>query len=66
MLQEVEVIIEPNGEVRLEVRGVPGPGCLEVTRDLEVTLGEVFERRMSAEAFDVAQESQPSEVAVRR
>ena len=33
-LQEVEVVIDADGEVRLHVRGVKGDACLDLTRDL--------------------------------
>ena len=38
-LQEVEVVINKDGEVRLLVHGVKGNVCLELTRDLEAALG---------------------------
>ena len=38
-LQEVDVIIEKDGQVRIEVRGVKGPSCLDLTRGLEEALG---------------------------
>jgi hypothetical protein len=51
-LQEIEVVIGPDGTTRVEVHGVPGPGCLEVTAALEAALGgEVVSREMTAEAW---------------
>lgn len=50
-LQTIDVFIDKNGEVRVEVRGVKGKGCLDLTRDLEEALGgEVAEREMTPEA----------------
>jgi hypothetical protein len=50
-LQEIEVVIGPDGTTRIEVRGVAGPSCLELTADLEKALGgEVLERERTAEA----------------
>jgi hypothetical protein len=37
--QEIEVIIRPDGQVRLRVRGVKGSSCLELTGELERYLG---------------------------
>lgn len=52
-LEEIEVVIDPDGTTRIEVRGVGGPRCLEVTADLEAALGgEVTARELSAEAHD--------------
>jgi hypothetical protein len=56
-LQEIDVFIEKNGQVRIEVRGVKGEGCLEVTRELEKALGgEIASREMTPEAQETAAE----------
>lgn len=50
-LQEIEVSIAPDGTTRIEVRGVSGTSCLDLTADLEAALGgEIVEREMTAEA----------------
>jgi hypothetical protein len=52
-LQEIDVFIEKDGQVRLEVHGVKGTSCLDLTKDLEDALGgQVEEREMSAEAYE--------------
>ena len=57
-LQEIDVFIEKNGQVRVEVRGVKGMSCLDMTKDLEDALGgEVAEREMHHEAYETVQES---------
>jgi len=44
-LQELEVVIAPDGTVDVKVRGVKGPKCLEVTRAIEELLGgQIVER----------------------
>jgi hypothetical protein len=50
-IEEIEVIVEKDGTVRLEVRGVKGRSCLDMTRALEAALGgRVESRRMTPEA----------------
>lgn len=50
--EEVEVAIAPNGEVTIDVRGVPGRQCLARTAELERALGgEVVRREMKPEAY---------------
>jgi len=44
-IQEVEIVIGPDGRIQLEVRGVKGPACLDLTRDLERYLGGRVTRR---------------------
>ncbi|MBV7700391.1 DUF2997 domain-containing protein [Streptomyces sp. TRM70350] len=56
-LQEVEVFIAPDGTTRIEVRGVAGAACLDLTEDLEKALGgRIVERELTAEAQAVIQQ----------
>lgn len=56
-LEEVEVIIGPDGQVRLQVRGVKGRSCLDLTAPLEEALGGVVtERRLTYEAEESDQQ----------
>lgn len=59
-LQQIDVFIENDGQVRLEVRGVQGGKCLDITRDLEAALGgQVTDRNLTAEAnLSVAEDVQ--------
>ena len=51
--QEIDVVIDKDGKVRIEVRGVKGKKCLDLTKDLEEALGgEIEEREMSSEAYE--------------
>ncbi len=55
-LQEIDIFIEEDGQVRIEVHGVKGMSCLELTRDLEATLGgQVETREMTSEAYATSQ-----------
>lgn len=52
-LNEIDVYIDPDGQVRIEVRGVQGPACLELTAELEAALGgsaAVVSRELTPEA----------------
>lgn len=56
-LQEIEVIIGPDERVRIQLRGVKGMACLELTAGLEQALGgQVESREMTPEAYEIAQE----------
>ncbi len=55
-LQEIEVTIGKDGQVQIQVRGVQGLKCLEITKDLEQALGgEIVARIMSPEALEGSQ-----------
>jgi hypothetical protein len=57
-LQEIDVFIDKDGNVRIEVRGVAGISCLELTAELEKVLGgEIISREMTHEAGEEVQES---------
>jgi hypothetical protein len=57
-IQEIEVIIDKNGEVKIQVHGVNGSTCLDLTADLEAALGgEVLSREMTV-AIDAAVQEQ--------
>jgi hypothetical protein len=56
-LQEIDVIIDKDGQVRIQVRGVKGTSCLDLTKSLEAALGgQVEERQMTPESQEAAQE----------
>lgn len=56
-LQQIDIFIEKDGQVRLEVNGVKGPGCLDLTKALEQALGgEIESREMKPDAYEVVEE----------
>lgn len=56
-LQEIDVFIEKDGQVKIEVRGVKGTSCLDLTKDLESVLGnQTIAREMTLEADELGQE----------
>ena len=56
-MQEIEVFIDKDGQVHLEVRGVKGMSCLDLTKALEAALGGQIElREMTPEAHESGEE----------
>jgi hypothetical protein len=56
-VEEVEVIIHPDGRVEIQVFGAEGAKCLDITRDLEAALGNTIESRtMTTDAVSTVQE----------
>lgn len=52
-VEEIEIIIDEKGQVQIHVQGVKGTACLDLTREIEETLGgEVIEREMTYEASE--------------
>ena len=55
-LQEVEILIGKDGNVEIQVRGVKGMKCLEITKELEAALGgDILARIMTPEALEEEQ-----------
>ena len=52
-IQEIEVEIDPQGQVTLHVKGIQGAACLSITEDLEQALGKIIlNRQMTPEAAE--------------
>ncbi|MCL5037439.1 MAG: DUF2997 domain-containing protein [Chloroflexi bacterium] len=51
-MQEIEISISEEGKVELHVKGVRGPSCEDLTRDLEEALGDVEERTHTGEYYE--------------
>jgi hypothetical protein len=52
-IEEIEITIGKNGQVKLHVRGMKGKKCLTLTEELEKALGnEILDRKFTPEALD--------------
>ena len=60
-IQEIEVILKPDGTVKVEVRGVKGEKCLALTEDLEKLLGGVVVERIHTDEFSMAEQEEQLE-----
>jgi hypothetical protein len=50
--EEIEVVIDEEGEATVHVQGVKGRSCTKLTADLERALGKVAKRTMTREALE--------------
>ena len=48
---EIELLFTPDGQVRLETRGLKGKTCMEETEALEKALGQVEGRTRTSEFY---------------
>jgi hypothetical protein len=56
-IQEIDVYIQDDGSVRIEVRGVKGAKCLDITAQMEELLGgDITARDLTDEYHEQAQE----------
>ena len=57
-IQELDVLVLPDGKVKIEVRGVKGKKCIDITSNLEAVLGgKVIMRDFTDEFHQNEQES---------
>lgn len=66
-LHEIEVVIAPDGTTTVQVRGLAGAGCLDLTAGLEQALGgEVLSRELTAEAQAGLERTDPARLRQER
>ncbi len=54
--KDIIITIGPDGDIKLEVKGVPGSECLDFTKFLEEELGDVTERVHTSEYYQEEEE----------
>jgi 8-oxo-dGTP pyrophosphatase MutT (NUDIX family) len=52
---DLHITIDDDGEVQIEVKGINGPQCVLITRELEEELGIVLSREKSSEYYKEGQ-----------
>ena len=57
-IQEIDVFVMPDGTVKVEVRGVKGKKCLDITKGIEELLGGQIVKREHTHEFDEAEQEQ--------
>ncbi len=55
--ETVNVIIHPDGRVEIQVCGVKGEKCLEVTKAVEEALGNKLAREFTSEMYEIEEET---------
>ena len=58
--QEIEIVISPDGEVKLEVRGIKGPACAPVVKKLADAVGELKSQNFTSEYYEKVQKQTQS------
>lgn len=53
---EIKISIKPDGEVQVTVKGVQGVQCLNLTKILEQSLGDVISREKTPEYYGQVQQ----------
>ena len=54
--RDITISIGPDGDVQIEVEGVPGTDCIDFTKFLEEELGDVTERQFTSEYYQEEEE----------
>lgn len=51
-MQELEITIDNEGNVKVEVSGIRGEGCRALTKNIENAVGEIRERTCTADYYE--------------
>lgn len=51
-MEEMEITVDPDGNVILHVKGVRGDECIRITGSIEEALGAVADRVLTGDFFD--------------
>ena len=54
---EIEIIITPDGEVKLDVKGLKGPTCLTVIKKIADSVGDLKSTNIKPEYYESSQSS---------
>ena len=54
-MQEMKIIIAKDGKVTIDVDGVKGPSCKDLTRKLEEALGSTVDSTVKTEYYEQEQ-----------
>ena len=57
-MKTIQLIIAPNGQVRLETKGYSGSACVEASRFLEASLGKQLSETKTAGYHEVTDHCQ--------
>ncbi|MBF0118416.1 MAG: DUF2997 domain-containing protein [Desulfobacterales bacterium] len=49
---EIDVEINENGDVKVQVKGIKGKGCLEYSKIFQELLGPIKEQKLTSEYYD--------------
>ena len=56
-IQEIDIFVEKDGQIKIEIRGAKGLQCLDLTKDLEAVLGsQILDRAMTPEADESSEQ----------
>lgn len=50
--EEVEIIINENGEIKIETKGIKGKRCEEMALSLEKVLGKIIKKERKPEYYE--------------
>ncbi len=62
-MQELEIVIDKDGQVSISVKGARGAECVTLTHALEAELGELVERTPTTEFFSQKEHAIMSETS---
>lgn len=56
MKEYIDIFIHPDGKIEMQVKGIKGRKCLDLTKDLENALGKIIGRKLTPECFQLEEQ----------
>ena len=63
--QEIELFISDDGELKVHIKGMKGPGCIKVLDDISKEIGTQKEKTLSAEYYEKPQDKTQSDTRLK-
>jgi hypothetical protein len=60
--QEIELFISDDGELKVHIKGIKGPGCLKVLDSLVKEMGIEKERKLTSEYYETIKEAPQAKI----
>ena len=54
--KEYEITIEPNGQVRLHIKGIKGSQCMDIAKLFEQIVGKEVSKDLTSEFYEPAEQ----------
>ncbi|MFA5118132.1 MAG: DUF2997 domain-containing protein [Candidatus Omnitrophota bacterium] len=64
--QEIELFISDDGQLKVHIKGMKGPGCLKVIESITKEVGTLQEKQLSSEYYELPVASQAYETKLRK
>lgn len=63
---EIELFISDDGELKVHIKGIKGPGCLKVLDSLAKDIGTLKDKQLTSEYYESTQTKENSSAKIKK